>query len=366
MTDGPEVTRHDPGVLHTFAERVFRRCGLAENDARQAADVLLTADLRGIDSHGIARLSSYVDLFDEGTINPSPTIEVVRERPCTAAVDGDNGLGLVVAARANEIAMEKAEAAGSGWVTVRNSSHFGIAGYYPLQAVERGLIGWASTNASKRVAPLWGAEPMLGTNPIAVAFPAGEEPPVVIDMATTPAPYGKIEMAKKADREIPSGWAIDSNAEITTDPEEMMDGGALLPLGRDRKRGGHKGYALGSMVDILCGVLGGANWGPFVPPFGRREYDPSEEVGEGLGHYFGALDVEGFRDRQQFERQIDKWIRTMRSTQPAPGTDGPLIPGDPERRTAEKRAAEGIPLIEPVVRDLEKLARRFGLRLVDC
>lgn len=355
------VTHVDVEDLRAFTEQVFGCCGLSEEDARQAADVLLTADLRGIDSHGIARLSSYVELIEEGAINPSPTIGVVRERACTAAVDGDNGLGLLVAARANEIAMSKAEATGSGWVTVRNSSHFGIAGYYPLQAVQRGLIGWASTNASKRVAPLWGGEPMLGTNPIAVAFPAGEESPVVIDMATTPAPYGKIEMARKADREIPRGWAMDEDADVTTDPEEMMDGGALLPLGQDRLRGGHKGYALGGMVDILSGVLSGANWGPFVPPFGRKEYAPDRTVGEGLGHFFGALDVEGFRSRESYNRQIDQWIRTLRDTEPAPDTDGPLIPGDPERETAKKRSDDGIPLIEPIVRDLEELAGRFGL-----
>lgn len=356
-----EVVHVAEESLRAFTEHVFDCCGLPEEDCRQAADVLLTADLRGIDSHGVARLSSYVDLIDNGTINPRPTVEIQRERACTAAVDGDDGLGLVVGARANQIAMEKAAESGSGWVTVCNSSHFGIAGYYPLQAVARGLMGWAATNASKRVAPLWGGEPMLGTNPIAVAFPSGEEPPVVIDMATTPAPYGKVEMAKKADESIPEGWAMDNEAAVTTDPGAMMDGGALLPLGQDRERGGHKGYALGSMVDILCGVLSGANWGPFVPPFGRKEYEPEEKVGEGLGHFFGALDVEGFRERESYEEQMDKWIRTLRSTDPAPGTDGPLIPGDPERRTTEKRKVEGIPLIKPVLQDLEALGERFGV-----
>ena len=355
--------RIDAGRLREYAAAVFESCGCRPEDAATAAEVLVTSDLRGIDSHGVARLPAYVDLLERGDLNPRPEVEVIREMAGTAAIDGDGGLGLIVGPRANRIALEKAAECGSAFVTVRNSSHYGIAGFYPLQAVEEGLIGWSMTNASKRVRPLWSGEPMLGTNPVAVGFPAGEEPPVVIDMATTPAPYGKVVQALEEGRAIPEGWAVDSEGAVTTDPQEMMDGGALVPLGQDRERGGHKGYALGAMVDIFCGVLAGANWGPFVPPFGRREYEPEREVGDGLGHFFGAIAVEGFMDRSRFEARLDEWIRTMRSAEPAEGTDGPLVPGDPEWQTSRRRRKEGIPLADHVREDLLELGRRIGVEL---
>jgi len=234
-----------------FSTRVFLHFGVPKKDAMQAAEVLACADLRGIDSHGVARLHSYFDMLSEGRINPKPQIKVVRSTLSTAPVDGDNGLGLVVGLEANRIAMDMAEKAGSGWVSVRNTNHFGIAGYYVLKALERDLIGWAMTNSTKLVAPLWGAERMLGTNPIAIAFPGKEEPPIVIDMATCAAAYGKIEMARRRGEEIPEGWSIDRESHGTTKPDEMVEGGALLPLGSDRERGGHKGYALAIMVDVL-------------------------------------------------------------------------------------------------------------------
>jgi L-2-hydroxycarboxylate dehydrogenase (NAD+) len=197
--------------LHEFSSRVFMHLGVPPDDAHIAADVLATADLRGVDSHGVARLRTYVDMLSLGRINPKANVRVIRELPGTATVDGDNGLGLVIGPKANVIAIEKASAVGSGWVSVRNTNHFGLAGYYPLQALKRDLIGWAMTNSTKLVAPLWGAERMLGTNPIAVAFPGLEEPPIVIDMATSATAYGKIEIALRAGRPIPEGWAIDSD-----------------------------------------------------------------------------------------------------------------------------------------------------------
>ena len=204
--------------LREFSTRVFLHFGVPEADARLAADVLATSDLRGIDSHGVARLHTYFDMLAFGRINPRPDLRVVRETPSTATVDGDNGLGLVVGPKANPIAMEKAHAVGSGWVSVGNTNHFGIAGYYPLQALKRNLIGWAMTNSSKLVAPIWGAERMLGTNPIAIAFPGLEEPPIVIDMATSAVAYGKIEIAMRKGRPLEDGWAVDQNGLATHDP----------------------------------------------------------------------------------------------------------------------------------------------------
>ncbi|MFL5731050.1 MAG: Ldh family oxidoreductase [Cytophagaceae bacterium] len=352
--------------LKEFTIKVFKHFGVSSENAATAADVLSVSDLRGIDSHGIARLHTYFDMFELGRINPKPSVKIVREKASTATVDGDNGLGLIVGPKANEIAMDKAEKTGSGWVSVCNTNHFGIAGYYPLKALERDMIGWAMTNSTKLVAPLWGAERMLGTNPIAIAFPGYEEPAIVIDLATSAAAYGKIEIAKRKKASIPEGWIIDKNGKLSTQPLDMIEGGALLPLGSDREHGGHKGYALSSMVDILCAVLSGANWGPFTPPFALRQEVPSRSVGKGIGHFFGAMQIDGFIEPDEFKKQIDDWIRTFRNTKPQPGTPGPLIPGDPEREAEENRKANGIPLIQAVVDDLKDISLKtkipFDLR----
>jgi L-2-hydroxycarboxylate dehydrogenase (NAD+) len=350
-------------TLRDFSTRVFLHSGVPEKDAMQAADVLACADLRGIDSHGVARLHSYFDMLSLGRINPKPEIKVLRSTLSTATVDGDNGLGLVVGPKANQLAMEMAAKAGSGWVSVLNTNHFGIAGYYVLKALEHDLIGWAMTNSTKLVAPLWGAERMLGTNPIAIAFPGKEEPPIVIDMATSAAAYGKIEMARRSGSPIPSGWAINGQGHVTTKPDDMVTGGALLPLGSDREHGGHKGYALALMVDILSCVLSGANWGPFAPPFALRQEIPQRSVGKGIGHFFGAMRIDGFIDVDMFKHQVDDYIRVFRATKPAPGTSGPLIPGDPERESEQLRRKGGVPLILPVVEELLDISGKTGIPL---
>jgi LDH2 family malate/lactate/ureidoglycolate dehydrogenase len=348
-------------ALREFGTRVFLHFGVPKNDAMQAVDVLACADLRGIDSHGVARLHTYFDMLTLKRINSKPEIKTVRTTPSTATVDGDNGLGLVVGPQANRMAMDMAEKSGSGWVSVRNSNHFGIAGYYVLKAVQRDLIGWAMTNSTKLVAPLWGAERMLGTNPLAIAFPGKEEPPIVIDMATSATAYGKIEIARRRGAAIPEGWAIDRQGRGTTNPDEMIAGGAMLPLGSDRERGGHKGYALAMMVDVLCCVLSGANWGPFAPPFALRQEVPKRSVGKGIGHFFGALRIDGFIDPEEFKRQIDEYIRVFRATKPSPGTNGPLIPGDPEREAEKVRLEKGVPLILPVIEELRDISQKTGI-----
>jgi L-2-hydroxycarboxylate dehydrogenase (NAD+) len=348
-------------VLSEFCARVFIHCGVPKDDAVQAAEVLARADLRGIDSHGVGRMHTYFDMLTLGRINPTPKIKIVRSTPSTATIDGDNGLGLVVGPQANHIAMDIAEKYGTGWVSVCNTNHFGIAGYYALQALERDLIGWAMTNSTKLVAPLWGAERMLGTNPIAIAFPGKEEPPIVIDMATSAAAYGKIEMARRKGEAIPEGWAIDREGRSTTNPHAMIEGGAMLPLGSERECGGHKGYALAILVDVLCCVLSGANWGPFAPPFALRQETPRRCVGKGIGHFFGAMRIDGFIDGDEFKRQVDDYIRVFRATKPAPGTNGPLIPGDPEREAEQVRRVYGIPLILPVIKELRDISQKTGI-----
>jgi LDH2 family malate/lactate/ureidoglycolate dehydrogenase len=346
--------------LKDFTSQVFMHFDVSEKDARQASDVLSKADLRGIDSHGVARLRTYVDMFKIGRINPKPNIKIVREKKSIATVDGDRGLGLVVGPKANEIAMEKAAQYGSGWISVCNTNHYGIASYYPLKALERDMIGWSMTNSSRIVVPLWGAERRLGTNPIAIAFPGFKNPPIVIDLATSVVAFGKVEIAKRAGKAIPEGWIIDKDGKASTDPEDVYSGG-LLPLGATREMGGHKGYCLSAMVDILSCVLSGANWGPFAPPFAIFEEAPKESVGKGIGHFFGAMEIDGFEDVDVFKKRIDHWIEVFRNTKPIPGHEAVLIPGDPEHEIEKLRSREGIPIIQAVVSDLEQIAKETGI-----
>jgi L-2-hydroxycarboxylate dehydrogenase (NAD+) len=357
----PNYYTFSADYLKSFTSEVFQYFKIPPKDAELAAEVLSKSDLRGIDSHGVARLHTYYDMLVLGRINPNPDIRIVRERKSVATVDGDNGLGLVVGPKANEIAMDKASQFGSGWVSVCNTNHYGIASYYSLKALERDMIGWSMTNTTKLVAPIWGAERMLGTNPIAIAFPGFKEKPIVIDLATSAAAYGKIEIARRKGQPVPRGWIIDRAGNMSTDPNAMVDGGALLPLGSERELGGHKGYALSSMVDILCCVLSGANWGPFAPPFALRQEVPSRSVGKGIGHFFGAMEIDGFMEVDAFKKMIDEWIRVFRDTKPAPGIPAVLIPGDPEHREEENRTQNGIPVIQAVVDDLLDISSRTGI-----
>lgn len=355
-----EVT-YPVGKLKRFAREIFSKIGCSDDDASLATEVLLSADIRGIDSHGIARLSGYVRLWEAGRLNPTPKITIVHESPSTAVVDGDRGLGLVVAPKAMEIAMSKARSHGSGWVSVKNSNHFGIAGYHAMMALGSDMIGMAMTNASPLVAPTFSLDRLLGTNPIAVAVPAGEEPPFVADMATTTAANGKLEILQRKGKEAPTGWIQDKSGRSSTDPHELKNGGALIPLGSDYEHGSHKGYCLGAVVDIFSAVLSGANYGPWVPPFVAFLAPPTDPVGEGIGHFFGAMRVDAFRPADDFKRNMDNWIRRFRSSTPAEGHERVLIPGDPEREMAAYREQHGIPVNPKVVEDLKALAARFGV-----
>lgn len=348
-------------VLSNFTASVFLKMGCTPKDAQKAADVLLSADLRGIDSHGVARLSGYVRLWEANRINPLPHIAKTHETPSTAVIDGDAGLGLVVAPYSMEVAIEKARQVGTGWVSVQNSNHFGIAGYHAMMALEHDMIGIAMTNASALVAPTFSVERMLGTNPIAVAIPAGEEPPFVADMATTTAANGKLEILQRKQADAPLGWVQDKHGQNTTDAAALKGGGALLPLGSDREHGSHKGYALGSIVDIFSAVLSGASYGPWAPPFPAYVPMPQDMPGKGLGHFFGAMRIDAFRKADDFKQHMDNWIRRFRQATPAQPEQEILIPGDPERATEAARKEKGIPVVAPVWSDLKDLATKMGL-----
>ncbi|MEL6562541.1 MAG: Ldh family oxidoreductase, partial [Bacteroidota bacterium] len=341
--------------LREFTVNILKAIGCPEEDAILGAEVLLSADIRGIDSHGVARLSGYVRLWNADRINAKPDIKVVHETPTTAVVDGDAGLGLVVAPFAMEVAMEKAEKYGTGWVSVRNSNHYGIAGYHAMKALEKDMIGMSMTNASPLVAPTFSKSRLLGTNPIAVAIPTDQEPAFVADMATTTAANGKLEILQRKNEQTPMGWVQDQSGNPTQNPYGVKEGGALLPLGGNRINGSHKGYALSSIVDIFSAVLSGANYGPWVPPFVSFLAPPADPVGKGIGHFLGAMRVDAFRPKEEFLSHMDNWIRTFRESEVIEGAEKVLIPGDPERETEAIRMKSGIPLLQPVEKDLTSL-----------
>ena len=348
--------------LKKFAMEVFLKIGCPEGEAAKAVDVLLSADLRGIDSHGLARLSGYVRLWEAKRINSTPHIRIVHESPSTSVVDGDAGLGLVVAPRAMEIAIAKAKTCGTGWVAVKNSNHFGIAGYHAMMALPHDMIGMAMTNASPLVAPTFSVERLLGTNPICVAIPANEQPPFVADFATTTAANGKLEILQRKNKDAPEGWIQKKDGSVSTNPHELKDGGALIPLGSDREHGSHKGFCLGAWVDIFSAVLSGANYGPWVPPFVSFLAPPADPVGEGIGHFFGAMRIDAFRPASEFKFHMDNWITRFRAAKTIDGQEKLIIPGDPEREFEIIRKKDGIPLNEKVVEDLKSLALKFELK----
>lgn len=343
-------------TLRNFTKQVFTEMGCSAEHAELATDVLIQADLRGVDSHGVARLSGYYRLWSKGRINTTPNIRVIHETPTTATVDGDSGLGLVVAPFAMKTAIEKAKIYGSGWVSVKNSNHFGIAGYHSLMAVEEDMIGISMTNASPLVAPTYSNERMLGTNPMCYAFPAGNYPPVVVDMATATAANGKLEIAQRAKKQVPEGWIQDKLGNSTTDPDALKNGGSLLPLGSDKDHGSHKGFGLSATVDIFSAVLSGANYGPWVPPFVAFLDPPSDPVGEGIGHFVGAMRVDGFRPIDEFKQHLDNWILTFKNATTVNPNKKVVIPGEPEYLFTQERKQSGIPLVQPVVDDLNQLA----------
>lgn len=349
--------------LFQFTKSILKSIGCSDIDAHQGADVLLSADLRGVDSHGVARLSGYLRLYEKERLNPTPNIQLVHETPSTAVVDGDAGLGLVVGPHAMKIALDKAANVGSGWVAVKNSNHYGIAGYHAMMALDKDCIGISLTNASPLVSPTFSKERLLGTNPIAVAIPAKNQPPFVLDMATTTAANGKLEVLQRKNEDAPEGWLQDKEGNVTTNAKGLIEGGSMRPLGGERLHGSHKGYGLGALVDILSAVLSGANYGPWVPPFVAFLDPPTDPVGEGIGHFFGALRIDAFRPAEDFKSHMDNWITRFRSSETTDGEDRVLIPGDPEREMQIQRRKDGIQLLPAVVEDLTQIGDRFGVQL---
>lgn len=347
--------RVDHLALRGFVRDVFLSFGVPREDADVVAEVLVHADLLGFDSHGVARLvghPGYVDGLRRGIVNAVARPSLVSETTTTALLDGDGGLGAAVAARAMDLALAKAEAAGIGAVTVRNSRHFGIASHYAMLALHRAMIGVAMTNAVPQVAPTFGRHAMLGTNPLSVAVPAGDEPPFVLDMATSVGAAGKVEVAKRAGKPIPPGWLIDADGNPTTDPDALWSGGALLPLGSTPELASYKGYGLAMVVDVLCGVLSGAGYSSVL-----------DADAFSTGHFFLALRIDAFRPPAAFREMMDRMIRALRSAEPAPGAERVYVHGEKEQATERDRLQRGVPLYPSVVETLRRLGDERGISL---
>ncbi len=346
----------DALTLKNWISEVFLVCGFSEQNAILAANVLVEADLRGIDSHGVARLSGYVRLIQKNRINPNPIFKIEHRKKTMVHIDANSGIGLLSAPFAMKIAAEITAEYGSGWVGISNSNHFGIAAYHAMMALEHDYIGFSMTNASPLVTPANGKQRMLGTNPICVAVPTLNEIPFVLDMATAAAANGKLEIAERVNKPIPKGWAITKQGEETINASALKSGGMLLPLGGNTDGAFHKGYGLGSWVDIFSGVITGANFGPWVPPFVSFLDPLPNQPGKGIGHFVGCWDLDGFQDKQTTKEKMDLWINTFKNTIPLNSEIPVKIPGEIEHFLKLDRSKNGIPLVEAVVEDIKHLS----------
>jgi len=355
----------DFDTLEAYMKDVFCAVGLPEGDAAICADVLIESDKRGIDSHGIGRLKPiYIDRIREGVINPITEIETIKIGPTTAVLDGHNGMGQVVSKYAMALAIQKAKAYGMGMVAVRNSNHYGIAGYYTTMATEEGLIGITGTNARPSIAPTFGIENMLGTNPMTFGIPTDEDFPFVLDCATSVTQRGKIEVYQRLGKELPSGWVIGADGEPRTDTEAVLvdlvtGGAALTPLGGiGEVLGGYKGYGYATVVEILSAALQG---GAFLKALsGIHE---GKKVPYGLGHFFMAIDVEAFTSLEAFKETTGQILRELRASKKAPGHDRIYTPGEKEHLARLQRQVTGVPINEALEKDIAEIQRLYQITL---
>jgi L-2-hydroxycarboxylate dehydrogenase (NAD+) len=352
-----ETQRIPVTVIESFIQDVFTHLDVPEADAAISAKVLITSDLRGIDSHGVGRLKYYYDRIVSGRHQPETHIEVVKETETTALIDGHHGMGHVTSYRCMQMAIEKARQYGLGAVSVRNGTHFGIAGFYSLMAAEAGMIGLTVTNARPSIAPTLGTEPMLGTNPIAFAVPTDLPYPFCLDMATAICQRGKVEVAARAEKPVPEGWVIDSEGHPLTDPEDILkrfDKGsaALLPLGgAGEEFAGYKGYGLAVLVELLSSALSG---GPFMKDLSG--FGPNGEARPYmLGHFFLAIDVAHFLPLETFRTIAGSMMRALQASHKAPGEDRIYVAGEKEYEHEQQRREAGIPVNENLKAELQTM-----------
>jgi L-2-hydroxycarboxylate dehydrogenase (NAD+) len=337
--------------LTELTTKVFEKLGMPPEDAAIGAEVLIDADLSGIESHGIAHLPwhpGYAPGFKRGLVNPNPNVKVLRDSPVAATWDADGGLGVLIANRAMHACMEKAEAAGIGMVAVTNGRHFGAAGYYARIAAERDMIGMAMCNVPPLAVASGSLDRAYGTNPIAMGAPVENDHPFLLDIATTAVAGGKLEIAMRQGKGIPPGWAVDAEGNDTDDPSILRQKGALQPLGSWVETSSHKGYGLGIMVDVLTGVL---------PGMGSAIFNGAGQQ----GWWFAAWRIDAFRDVAEFKADMKKMVDHLRGLRPRPGVERVLVAGDPEAMAREERTARGIPLDEETIDQLKELAAELEI-----
>ncbi len=355
-----EYTRIAREALEAFCQQVFQKLGLSEEDAGIAAAVLVAADARGIPSHGVARLQRYVNGLRAGLVLPDAPVEVIVDTPVSIVLDAHGAMGAPVSVRAMKGVIDKARSNGAAFGCVRDSTHFGIAGYYAMMALSEDMLGIAMTNTAALGVPTFGRQVMYGTNPLAFAAPADKERAFVLDMSTTVVTRGKIEVYERLGKALPSGWAVDRNGRPAVDARSLLDdmfhrvGGGILPLGgAGEELGGHKGYGLAVMVDILCAVLCGA-------PFGPSLSDTATSSGR-VSHFFGAIRIDAFRDPRAFRRDMDRMLRDLRNCPPAEGAERVYFAGQKEFEKEEESLRLGVPLPRETYQRICAIGNEHGL-----
>jgi LDH2 family malate/lactate/ureidoglycolate dehydrogenase len=349
--------------LRKFVEAVFLKAGVPQQDATICTDVLIASDLRGIESHGISRLKMYYDRIKTGIQFPVTRIDVIRDGPTTAVWDGNHGMGQAIGYRAMESAIEKAQTYGMGSVAVRNSTHYGIAGYYPLMAVKAGMIGLSVTNTRPSIAPTYGIKPMLGTNPIAFGAPTDMECPFLFDAATSIIQRGKVEIYARKDKTLPDGWVIDREGKFAHNPRQILqdlteDTNALLPLGGiGEEFSGHKGYGLATIVEILSSAL---QTGAFL--HGLTGFDSSgKKQPFKIGHFFMAIQIESFLPLDEFKKNIGGLLRELRDSPKAVGENQIYLAGEKEFENEKRIMQEGIPVSTSLQNELKMIQSELQL-----
>jgi L-2-hydroxycarboxylate dehydrogenase (NAD+) len=346
----PPDRRFKSSDLEAFVGRALTAVGLPVSDAEQVARLMILADLRGSDGHGIFRLPQYVRRIRAGGMNVQPNIRAVQETVATALVDGDNGMGHLVMQFAAQVAIKKAERVGIGWVGVRQSNHAGPAALYAMMPLERDMIGiYIAVGSANHMPPWGGIELLLSTNPIAFAIPAFEEPPIVLDIATSVTAYGKVKTKAQRGEPMPEGWMIDALGNSLTDPKRAEEG-FLLPIG------GYKGYGLALVFGLLAGTLNGAAFGRDVIDFNKDDTTPTN-----TGQVIVALDIARFSPVDVFKRKVDEVIRDFRNSKRMPGVDHIRLPGEQSHATWLERAADGIPLPDVLLKNLQQVAAELGI-----
>jgi L-2-hydroxycarboxylate dehydrogenase (NAD+) len=351
----------------TLMTEVFKKLGVPEADAVICSDVLIESDLRGIESHGIGRLKMYYDRIKMGVQNPVTVIDVITDKAATAVWDGNHGMGHVIGVKAMQTAINKAQQFGLGAVAVRNSTHYGICGYYAKMAVEQNMIGMTFTNARPSVNPTFGAAPMLGTNPICFGAPTNLPYPFIYDAATSISQRGKIEVLAREEKSTPEQWAIDRQNNPVTDTAKLLKdlvdmNASMLPLGGSEEvTGSHKGYGLSVMVEILCAAL---QKGSFLMGLHGTDAD-GKPAPYKLGHFFLAINIDFFVDLAEFKHTTTEILRQLQASQKVPGKDRIYVAGEKEHESEILVRQEGIPLIPNLQKDVLAMQNELGLKIID-